>query len=181
MSLSTISNTIAVAKVTAVLASNEIAIKRAFGKSVRSLERFPLMITTEYMILEGVHSRVPGFANLQLASDYVYDLCGKFKLAAQAIVDGGGGGSIAPVTPPLGTNIYPFVITSDDFESDGISYNNPDIVGDNLMIFINEWSQQWLFAPDSFVYTSTGIEIVLNGFDANAQDYTIVIQKRNDG
>lgn len=114
--------------------------------------------------------------SLTETSNYLYALCGRFGLLAQGI--GGGGGSISPVG---GKAIYPFIITSADFQSDGITYLNPDIVGDSLMIFINEWSQQWLTSPDSFIYVAGGIQIVLLGFDANTASYTIVIQKRNNG
>lgn len=179
---STIENTIEVAKVTSALASRDIAKGKFFPTLIRTEERFPLMITTERKIIEGIYTRVPSYPNLQLASDYLYDLCGKYQLAAQAIVDSSSGGSIAPVTPgSSGASIYPFVITSDDFEADGVSYNNEDIVGDNLMIFINEYTQQWLLAPTSFVYTPTGIQITAPGFDANAENYTIVIQIKNSG
>ncbi len=171
--MSTIANTIAVAKVTSVLASNDVAKGKLFPTLIRTEARFPLMITTERIIIEGVYNRVPSYPNLQTASDYLYDLCGKYRLAAQAIVDGGGGGSVAPVTPGGGGDIYPIVVTGGDFEVDGVTYNNPDIVGDNIMLFIANFNNEWQFAPAFFSYTATGFVITFPGFNAN--DYTSII------
>ena len=111
-------------------------------------------------------------------SNYLYSLCGKYSSFARNLI--ASGGTVAPVTPTGGSNIYPLYITSANFESDGISYNNANIVGDTLMIFVNEYSQQWFISGgNSFIYTATGIQVTLPGFDANTFDYSIVIQKAN--
>lgn len=174
--MSTIANTIAVAKVTSVLASRDLAKGQLFPTTIRTEPRFPAMITTERIIIEGVYSRVPTYPTLQVASDYLYDLCGKYRLAAQAIVDGGGGGGITPVTP-VDSDIYPFVITSSDFSTSD-TYNDTRIAGDNIMLFINEYAQQWITAsPDTFVYLPAGgFTVTIPGFDANQFSYTIVVQ-----
>jgi hypothetical protein len=178
--MSTIANTIAVAKVTSYLASDYLAKRQLFGGSVRVEPRFPLMITTERIIIEKIYNWNPDYPNLQIAADYVYDLCGRWKTQAQAIVDGGGGGgTITPVTP--GSSVFPLYITSADF-ADATNYNNPDIVGVPVMIFVNEYSQQWVIAGDNtFKYTGTGISITLPGFDAITYQYSIVIQKLGSG
>lgn len=108
--------------------------------------------------------------------NYVYALCFPYVLEAMEIT-GSGGQAVVPGSS-VGQS-FPFVITSDDFESDGVSYVNPNIVGVDIMIFINEWTQQWLLPPDSFINTTSGIQIILPGFDANSYSYTIVIQKNN--
>lgn len=174
----TIARTLALAPVACYLSANYVAKRQLRGGA--SDPTNPQKIYNVYKILKHVYDKDPNYDGLQVRCDYLYELMKRWALAAAAIVDGGGGGSVAPVTP-VSSAIYPFVITSADFEADGVSYDNPDIVGDNLMIFINEYTQQWLLAPTSFVYTATGIEIVIPGFDANTFDYTIVIQKRNDG
>lgn len=178
--MSTIANTIAVAKVTSYLASDYLAKRQLFGGSIRVEPRFPLMITTERIIIERIYDWNPNYTNLQIAADYLYDLCGRWKTTAQAIVDGGGGGgAITPVSPT--SNIFPLYITSADFTT-ATTYNNPNIVGINLTIFINEYAQQWLVAgTDIFVYTATGIDITIPGFDANQYLYTILIEKLGSG
>lgn len=107
--------------------------------------------------------------------NYVYALCFPYILEA---MNAQGGGQV--IVPGTGVGMaFPFVITSADFEADGVTYINSNIGGIDLMIFINEWTQQWLFSPASFVNTGNGIQIVLSGFDANTFDYTIVIQRNN--
>jgi len=174
-----ITRTLQLAPVACYLSANYVAKRKGlFGGTVD--ETNPIKIYCVYKILKYIYDKDPAYAGLQERCDYLYELLKNWALSAAAIVDGGGGGSVSPITPTT-ENIYPFVITSGDFQPDGVSYNNPDIVGDNLMIFINEWTQQWLFAPDSFVYTSTGIQIVLSGFNANTSSYNIVVQKINTG
>lgn len=174
----TVARILEIAPMACVLSVQHTAKRQLFGGSLAVDNS--LKIYNVYKILKKIYDNDPAYDGLQVRADYLYELLKKFALRSAGIVDGGSGGSVAPVTP-TDTNVYPFIITSNDFEADGTSYNNADIVGDNLMIFINEWTQQWLLAPDAFVYTATGIQIVLPGFDANTSDYTIVIQKRNNG
>ena len=109
-------------------------------------------------------------------SDYLYWMCGKFALEAQVIF----GGVVNPV--PQTINIYPFVISGNDFALDGVSYNNPDIVGDKLMIYVNQYSANWYTdSQNAFIYTATGIKITLPGFNAfsgNPQ-FSVVLQTNN--
>lgn len=174
----TIARTLEIAPMACVLSANAVARGALRGGKLDPSN--PQKIYNVYKILKKIYDNDPTYDGLQVRCDYLYELLKKYALRAAAIVDGGGGGSVAPVTP-TDEAIYPFIITSADFEADGTSYNNADIVGDNLMIFINEYTQQWLTAPTYFVYTATGIQIVAPGFDANSFDYTIVIQKRNNG
>lgn len=118
-------------------------------------------------------------------SNYLYSLCGKYAPYASNLISIGG--QVAPIAPSggggSGSSIYPFIITSanGDFEPDGVSYNNPAIVGDTLSLFINEYAQQWLLSGvNTFSYTATGFIINLPTeppFNANTQDWTIMVQK----
>jgi hypothetical protein len=76
------------------------------------------------------------------------------------------------------SQVYPFIITGTDFEPDGITYNNPSIVGDQLMMFITGYNQEWQFETTFFSYTPTGFVITSSGFDANNFG-NIIIQKIN--
>lgn len=175
--MSTIANTIAVAKVTSMLASREMSKRRNYGGDTID-DFFPIMITTERLIVERIYDKDPTYENLQIASDYLYDLCGKYRLQAQAIVDGGGGGSVTPAVPGLQ---FPFTITSADFETDGLTYNDTRLVGYNLEIFINLFSSNFMYAPADFTYLPTGgFIIIATGFNANDFDYTIRIDKLNN-
>lgn len=114
-------------------------------------------------------------------ADYLYWMCGVFALQAQDILNiqqGGGqvNGSIDNNT------IYPFIITAADFEPDGVTYNNPNIVGDRLMIYVNYYNQVWYNdTSGAFIYTGTGIKITLPGFNAFAgfPPFSVVIQLNN--
>jgi len=169
-----IADIIQIAKISQFLAANSIAKGTLFSPRID-----PKLAQTLYMERKAVewgYNIDPSYASLRQTANYLYALCGGLALKAQEIINQGG--SVSPVNP-LVSNIYPFIITSANFEPDGVSYNNPLIVGDNLSIFIDEYNQQWLTAPASFIYTSTGIQITAPGFDANSNSYTIMIQKLN--
>jgi hypothetical protein len=174
----TVPQIISIAKVSQYLAANDVAKGALFG--ARKIPLSPVILYMERKAVEWMYDLDPTDDTLRLTANYLYSLCRGYNLQAQNIINNGGGGSVSPVTPV--EDIFPFIITSPDFESDGISYNNPDIVGVNLSIFINEVSQQWLTASSTtFSYTVTGIQILVPGFDANAADYTIMIQKLGSG
>lgn len=109
--------------------------------------------------------------------NYLLTLMGVYLFQAQQTT--GSGGSISPVTPPTGNSgIYPIVITGADFESDNRTYVNANIVGDNIMLFVAQYNQEWQFAPGFFSYNANGFQINDPSFDANNYPY-IIIQNYN--
>ena len=93
------------------------------------------------------------------------------------MVDAGGGSS--SVIP---TQSFPIVITSADFEADGVTYLNSNIAsvaGNNVYLLANNTPNPILFAPTDFIYVAGGIQIILAGFDANTFNYTIAINQIN--
>jgi len=111
-------------------------------------------------------------AGLIKTSNFLYSLCGYYGLGSFD-----SGGSVAPIVP-ITPDIYPFFISSSDFESDGVTYINENIVGDNIALFVNQWTQQW-WPPEAgfFVLTSNGFRVIVDGFNANEQNYTIMVQR----
>jgi hypothetical protein len=180
----TISETVDIGRVSTYLAANYNARGRLFGGNLNRVSEVQIAMYTDALdwATEGAQTD----ATTRNIANYLFWLCGMFAVQAISIIAGGGGGSVTPVNPPVGS-IYPFVITSSNFEADGKTYVNEDIVGDNIMLFINEWTQTWLLAPGAFSYTATGFVInngvgqQMEGFDANTNDYTIVVQKKNNG
>lgn len=170
-----VSRILELAPVSCYLAANFAAKKQLFGGSVDPTTT--TKIYNVYKILKHVYDKDPSYDGLQQRCNYLYELCKKWALGAAAIVDGGGGGSVAPPTPGTATG-YPIVVNGSDFEPDGITYVNPDIVGDNIMLFVAGFNQEWHFAPTFFTYNATGFIIVFPGFDANNYDY-IIIQNYN--
>lgn len=167
---------ISIAKISEYLSANEIGRGSLFGKKLD--ERHPRLLYTERKSLEWMYSNEPTDDSLLEVGNYVYALCGKYGLQAQKILELTGGGQVV-----LGgrTNIYPIYITSIDFEPDGITYNNPYILReDELTIFVNEYSQQWLVeGAETFEHTEDGIVMNIPGFDASVNSWTILIDKIN--
>lgn len=162
------------------LAANAIAKGQLFPRNKMN-PILPQQIYAAYFILNKIYTLDPAYPGLDACAQYLWELMGRWGVAAQGIT--GGGGSI-PSPTPSNQGIYPFVITSADFEDDGVSYDNPNIVGDNIMLFINEFSQQWLVAGAGyFNFTATGFQIIttvgspLEFFNANTQSYTIIIEQ----
>lgn len=113
----------------------------------------------------------------RLVANYLVWLCGMYGQQAQAILNGGGGGSVTPINPG-NTTVLPLYLKSNDF-TDETHYDNPNIVGVNVSLFVNELTQQWLFAPDDFEYTSTGINVLYPGFSALTDDYNMIMIQIN--
>jgi hypothetical protein len=170
--MSTILNTLKVAKVTSFLASADIAKGVLFPNVIRTEPRYPLMITTERIIIEKIFNKDPNYTNLKICADYLYDLCGRYRFAAQAIVDGGGGGSITPVTQPA---IFPLYITQAAFTT-ATFYPNVKLFGNNIIVYLNEINR-YLLPLTEFSYNSLGLTILIDGFDASVNSYNLVIEK----
>ncbi len=175
----TTATTIETAEISQYLVSNDIAKGSLFGQKLNP--SWDIILYMERKALEWAYNQSATYSNIYQTTAYVYWLLYK-KLKAEYILNTGGGGSIAAVTSPDDCCISPFPIkiTSADFEADGVSYNNPLIVGQNLTIFVNEVSQQWWYAPTGFVYTPTGIRITIPDFDANTYEYTILADRLGD-
>lgn len=146
-----------------------------FGGRGKSSDNQSTLIYIYWKILNKIYTLDPTHAGLQGPANYLYELEQKFSFKAANIVDGGGGGSVTPITPS--SIQYPFYINSSNFESDGVTYLNPRIDGVNISLFINEFTQQF-FPGVQFTYVAGGgFTITAPGFDANTFDYTIRVEK----
>jgi hypothetical protein len=171
--------TINTAKISQFMVSNDIAKGSLFGQKLNPYWDIDLYM--ERKALEWADDQNADYEDIYAVTQYVWWLC--YKTAkAQYILNSGTGGEVAPVQSPddCCIDLYPIHITQADFEADGVSYVNSDIVGDNIMIFVNQVSQTWWFSSGNntgFVYTPTGIRITIPDFDANTYDYDIIIEK----
>lgn len=158
------------------LAANAVDKGKLFGKG-RLTPILPNQIYALYFIIKKIYDYDPDYPGMTIACLYLWEIMGRYGVAAGG---SSGGGSVAPITPTI--SIFPFYITSSDFEVDGLSYNNPDIVGVNLELFIDEYSQQFYTAGVlTFSMTATGFIINLPGFSAASNTYTIRIGKLGTG
>lgn len=173
----TIARILQLAPASSYLASNYKDQTSVFNPSGRgkSTKNQAILIYIYWKILNKIYEIDPNYDGLQAPADYLYELEMKFAFKAGSIVDGGGGGSVTPITPS-GIN-YPFYIHSSDFESDGVTYLNDKIAGVNIALFINEYVQQFFPGVD-FTYVPTGgFVITAPGFDANNFEYTIRVER----
>jgi hypothetical protein len=110
--------------------------------------------------------------SLREVANYLIWLIGMFGQQAEAILGSTGGGStVVPGGSSNDSGLFPIVITDEDMV-DGTIYNNPLIVGKNIMLWVSRYSQEWEIAPDFFIYTATGFQIVRADFDA--ADYRFI-------
>lgn len=173
----TVSNIIIWAQTSQYLTTVDIARSGLFGGGIDV--NLPRKIYCIRKNIEWLYDLDPTNTTLIATSNYLYALLGKYGLEAQNISGSGSISPVAPVTPIIPT-IYPFMIKSSDLQPDGVSYDNPLIIGDTLALFINEYGQQWYVADATqFVYTATGFRITLPGFDGILNDYHIMIDKLN--
>lgn len=153
---------------------NDYAKGALFGARLTK-ESSSVLIAYTTAALEWEYDAIPTDGTLRGTADYLLWLCGRFRLEAASYT--GGGSSVIPITPG-GQNQFPFWAFSSDFESDGVTLLDTRLDGVNVAIFINEFSQQWLGAGlGYFVYVDGGIQITIPNFDANTQDYTIMVQQ----
>jgi len=121
--------------------------------------------------VEWKYGQNPAETTLTKTANYLYSLCGKYGFAAKIVV--GTGGTVAN-TAVSGT-IVPYLIpvVSADFVSATI-YNDPRLVGRTYEIFWNELSR-FLNVNTEFAPTASGVQILLDGFDATANEYHLYI------
>lgn len=112
--------------------------------------------------------------------DYLYWMCGRFALEAQEILQIANPGGEVNTGGFMTVPFLPILVTASDFEPDGVTYNNPQLVGQNIMIYVNNYSASWYdLTSGAFVFTTTGIKITLPGFNifAGTPPFSVVIQQ----
>ena len=171
----TILDIIKLGKVSTYLASQAVANGNLFNAYID--QRLPKMLYTETKSVEWIYNLDPNYPTLLGSGNYLYSLCGLFALQAKAIIAGGGGGTPVIPTPPSTGSIFPIYTNTASFDGSTNELDNPALVGQNLAIFVNELNQ-YIFAPAGFIYTPTGVKILVGDF--NAQDgypHNLIIEK----
>lgn len=78
--------------------------KRAMFKGTpKSSQNQGTLIYIYWKILNYFYERDNDYDGLRAPADYLWELCQKWAFKAANIVDGGGGGTVAPVTPSAGS------------------------------------------------------------------------------
>ena len=176
----TVPSTIILAKYSLALAIKD-ADRSAFKGPVLDYS-LPEKIECMMDAVEDMYTLDSSYDGLTEMNNRLFSLLGRYATIAAANV-----GTSLPddglLTPVPDSDIYPLHIQSADF-SDATNYVNADIVGDNLVIFVNEINR-YIFAGEGFDYTGDGIEIrtgendTIPGFDATTGSYHMIIYKVN--
>lgn len=163
-------------------ASNDLASGKINGGAQDKRLPFLIWAFTEGLTLMQEYSYPT--EDTDKVGNYLLSIC-RDQLKAEAELELNNGGTVAPITPNQGgDNIFPIKITQASFTFNATSgkweYLNDEITGYNVSMFINEWAQQYLFAPDAFTYISGGLQMELSGFDPANYTYTGIIDKFNN-
>lgn len=154
--------------------------------------RWARMLHVERGSVQWAYEGDPTLSTLEKTAYYVYALCGKWaKLAVAAMnaagitpgsgAGGSGGGSV--INPETGSAVnfnfeYLIEVKGSQFAT-ATAYNDPRIVGHSLVILSDEINRS-LEVGTEWGYTDTGIEILIDGFDAltthAANDFKIYIK-----
>jgi len=124
-----------------------------------------------YFVLKKIFEKDNNHPSLPSTCNYLWELCGKFGVIAHSISGGGGGGNITPISGVF----FPIYITDSNFTS-ATFYPNTQLIGNNIMVFLNEINR-YLIPNTEFTVDSSGLTILLDGFDATANQLHIVIEK----
>lgn len=150
-------------------ASNELQNGKKHGGLLD--ERLPSLLYSVTQGLSWLNDIAPNDADVEPIGNYLISIC-KHYLKALNVLDSGNSGVVPGIIS--GGSLFPIVKFPGDFESNGVTYNDPRIVGFNLMLWVSNYSEEWQFAPAFFIYTSTGFKIVAPGFNINDYDRIII-------
>lgn len=127
----TIPDIIELGDVTTYLSANYVSKKSLFGGSViKPTPPVQILFVTDGLRW-GNDGGAETAASLRSTANYLYWLCGTLQLQGQRIINGAGGGSVAP-TPAGGTapNPLDFEVTASSFIADGVSsISIPQFIG----------------------------------------------------
>ncbi len=166
--MATITTILQAAPIANVLASNKAAEGSLFGGNIQP--SLPITIFSVNKVLKKIYDNDPTYSGLYETSQRLWELCGRFGLQASAYT--GGGGSSSSITP---TSNFPIYITQADFTTTTF-YPNTSLWGNTIMVFLNEINR-YLDPATEFTYDTTGLTILVPGFDADTNDYTLIIEK----
>jgi len=172
----TVAEIINIAKVNQYLCANDIDKKGLYGGGVdlglpRKMYCIRKNVEYWYNLDSTDVSLVP-------TSNYLYALCSPYNQQAAYILNNNTGGTVAIPNAPVSVK-SPIRITSSDFaDATNWNGNNSDNISIlptyTLQVFAN-FVARYLTEGTEWERTSTGINILLSGFDSQTQDYEFYI------
>lgn len=153
------------------LAANDNSAGALFGSRLSSpLSSLTIAMVTDALMWGNFVGQ--NAINLRELTNYLVWLEGVYGMQAQAIINGGGGGSVTPI-PPSGGVLTPITISGSDF-ANTTDWNYSPYAGLQFTVFSNGIARYLTFG-DEWTYTSGGFTILIPGFDSSILDYTLVI------
>jgi hypothetical protein len=176
----TVTEIIDVAKVAQYLAANAVGRGAMFGQQPDPM--LPLKIFTERKAVEWAYGQGLDYDGLVKSANYLFSICGKYGLIAQAVIGGGSSGGSTTTVGAGATAVFPIRLTSGDFEADGVTIIDSRLVGVNLMIFVNELNI-YLQSGTGFTQNGDGIimrtgeDATIGDFNATDNSYTLMVHR----
>lgn len=152
------------------LAANDVRKNTLFDNFARLNQLLPQQIYALYFVIKKIYDKDPTYEGLVPATNYLWEVMGRYGIKSEGLV--GGGGSVSPATRSQG---FPINITQADFTTTTF-YPNTNLFGNTIAVWLNEINR-YLDPVTEFSYDSTGLTILMPGFDADANTYYIIIEK----
>lgn len=154
-SLFTIPEIINIAKCSQYLADSDAANGYIFGAVIDP--NLGLKIYTIRKDVEDLYELDPtnsnGIYNLEAMGNYLYGMCGRYALTAQAIISGGGGSVVPPIDPNQYI-WYSFVDTVGAGGDDSETYQNVLLIGARQLNTFTVNSGALQTSPPNFTFDS---------------------------
>lgn len=175
----TVNDKIDIAKISQYLSNVDTAKSGLFGP--KPDQKLPETLYLERKAVEWANDGDYDSDSLFATSNYLYSLCGKYSLRAQAILNGSAGGGTVNIGGGGVANVQsPIVITSADF-ADSTNWNGANSAGVviepyyTLQVYADSLNQRFLEVNTQWRRTAQGIEILIDEFDAETNEYTFYI------
>ena len=152
------------------LAANAVRESGLFDNSARNNPLLPQQIYALYFVIKKIYDLDPTYPGMTALCLYLWEIMGRYGIQAQGL--SGGGGSAPSPTP---SQWFPIYLTQANFTT-ATFYPNANIFGNNIAIFMNEINR-YLDPLTEFSVSTTGVTILIPGFDALTNTYTFVIEK----
>lgn len=171
MAIATTDEAILRGKISEYLSANDNSNGQLFGGRIASpFSALTITIVTD--ALDWGNYAGQNAITLREITNYLIWLIGAYGQEAQAILNGGGGGTVIPI-PPAGGVITPITISGSDF-ANTTDWDYAQYAGKEFTVFSNGIARYLTFGSE-WIYTTGGFTILMPGFDSALMDYTMVI------
>ena len=172
----TVSEIIDIARLSQAFAANDIEQQGAFGGGMDLL--LPQKLYTVRKDIQWMYGLDPNETTLRETANYLYALCGKYAIEANASI-AAGGAVVVPIQPipATGSTLNWIEVRKADF-ANATDYVDSRLVGKELSV-LGSWLGSRLIEEgiEWEVINGGGVRILIDGFDSTAfDDDTIVFR-----